>query len=80
MWTWSALQELLGRSVPIALFAHSRSAIDLANNPKLNDASKHIDIAYHFTRERLEDGSLSLIHVPLSESLADICTKGLPHP
>jgi len=78
IWTRSALQQLLGSEVAAALFADGRSAIDLASNPKFCDASKHIDIAYHFTHERLEDGSLSLLHVPLAENLADISTKGLP--
>jgi len=78
IWTRSALQQLLGTVVAAVLFADSRSAIDLANNPKLNDASKHIDMAYHFTRERLEDGSLSLLHVPSLENLADICTCNNP--
>ena len=50
------------------------------NNPKLSDATKHIDIAYHFTRERVKDGTLTLLHIPSAENLADICTKGLPSP
>lgn len=57
-----------------------QAAIDLANNPKLNDATKHIDISYHSTRELVEDGFLTLAHVPSSNNLADICTKGVPGP
>ena len=60
-------------------FINNNSAIDIAHNPKLNYATKHIDIAYHFTRERIEDVSLLLLHIPSAENLADICTKALPN-
>ncbi|RPA91756.1 hypothetical protein L873DRAFT_1712839, partial [Choiromyces venosus 120613-1] len=58
----------------------SNSTIDIANNPKLNYASKYMDISYHFTCELLEDQSISLLHILLSEKLANICMKGLPYP
>ena len=80
LWLQRALKELLKRPITAALSVDSNSALDLANNAKINDRSKHIDIAYHFTREKVEDGSLNLLHVPSSENLADICTKGLPRP
>ena len=81
LWIQRALQELIpGNNFPSALSTDSAAAIDLANNPKVHDRSKHIDIQYHFTRERIKDGSLVLLHVPSSENLADICTKGLPRP
>jgi hypothetical protein len=81
IWLQRALSELTKiPDIPSALSTDSNSAIELANNPKINDRSKHIDIAYHFTRERVEDGTLNLLHVPSAENLADICTKGLPRP
>jgi hypothetical protein len=80
IWLRRGLHQLIGTSIPMALSTDSVSAIDLANNPKLNDATKHIDIAYHFTRERVTDGTLTLLHIPGTENLADICTKGLAFP
>lgn len=78
IWLRSGLRQLSSASVPMSLSTDSNAAVDLASNPKLNDASKHIDIAYHFTREKVNDGTLTLLHVPSSDNLADICTKGLP--
>jgi len=50
LWLKRGTQELLKKDIPMALFCDSNAAIDVAYNPKLNDRSKHIDIAYHFTR------------------------------
>lgn len=80
VWLHRALTTLLKTDVPAILSSDSKAALDLAHNAKLNDASKHIDVAYHFVRERVEDGSLILLHVTSQENLADICTKGLPRP
>lgn len=80
IWLRRGLHQLIGTTIPMALSTDNVSAIDLANNPKLNDATKHIDIAYHFTRERVTDGTLTLLHIPGTENLADICTKGLAFP
>jgi len=49
LWLKRGLQELLRQDIPTALFCDSNAAIDVAYNPKLNDLSKHIDVAYHFT-------------------------------
>ena len=80
IWNTRGIKQLLCEEVPSALASDNTAAIELAHDPKINDASKHIDIAYHFTRERIEDGSLSLLHVPSEENLADICTQGLAGP
>ena len=80
IWLQRGAKEILGRDVPSALNCDNISAIDIANNPKLNERTKHIDNAYHFTRELVEDGSLTLLHIPSADNLADICTKALPRP
>jgi len=80
MWLTSAVRELLKDNIPAAVFADNMSAIDISYNPKINDRSKHIDVQYHYTRERIEEGELVLLYVPSADNLADICTKGLPRP
>jgi len=39
--------------------------------------TKHIDIRYHFTRERVESGEIELIYIPTEHQLADLLTKAL---
>lgn len=42
----------------MALSTDKNAAIDLAHNPKIKDATKHIDIVSRLARERIADGSL----------------------
>ena len=49
LWLKRGTRELLKQDIPTALFCDSIAAIDVAYDPKLNDRSEHIDIAYHFT-------------------------------
>ena len=77
LWLKRGIQELVKENNPMALFCDSNAAIDVAYNPKLNDRSKHIDIAYHFTREQIEQGNWSVMYVPTEENVADKCTKGM---
>ena len=63
---------------PITLLMDSKSAICLANNPMYHKRSKHIDIKYHWIREKVgEDGVVQLIHVGTNDMVADILTKPL---
>ena len=80
LWTHCGIKELLRNYIPNALHVDSLCALDLASNPKINDRSKHIDVAYHFIRELVESGMVTLLHVAGTENIADICTKGLPRP
>jgi hypothetical protein len=77
LWLQRGLKELLKQDTPNAIMSDSNYAIDIMNNPKINDSSKHFDIAYHFTREQVEAGNVTVLYVPSAENLADICTKGL---
>jgi len=47
-------------------------------NPVHHERSKHIGLRHHFLRERVEDNTISLSHVPSADNIADLLTKGLP--
>lgn len=55
----------------------NQSAIKLIKNPELHQRTKHIDIRYHFIRERYQDGYFNVEYVPTEEQLADLFTKSL---
>ena len=74
-WLKRGTQELLKEDTPTALFCDSNAAIDVAYNPKINDRSKHIDIAHHFPCEQIEQENVSAMYVSWEENLADRCTK-----
>jgi hypothetical protein len=78
VWLRRLLSDIAGENVqqPI-LKMDNQSAIALSKNPVLHDRSKHIDTKFHFIRECVEDGRISLEHVTTQEQLADILTKSL---
>ena len=60
---------------PLTVFEDNVGCINMSKNPVMHRASKHIEIRYHFVRERVRDGSLKLVFIPSSENVADILTK-----
>jgi hypothetical protein len=45
------------------------SAISVAKNPVLHSKTKHIEVKYHFLRDNVEKGKISLIHVPTHDNV-----------
>ncbi|CAN6583600.1 unnamed protein product [Malus baccata var. baccata] len=62
------------------LYCDNLSAISLSTNPVFHAKSKHIEIDYHFVRERVTRGDLKVHHVSSADQFADILTKGLSAP
>lgn len=56
----------------------NQSAINLIQNPSYHRRTKHIDVIYHYVREKYESKEISLQFVPTHDQLADIFTKPLP--
>ena len=44
----------------------NNAALKLAENPEFHKRSKHIDIAYHFTREAINN-NVKVIYIPIKE-------------
>ena len=44
-------------------------------NPNSHARSKHIDIRHHFTRDKVEDGTVVIVSMPTNQMLADLGTK-----
>jgi hypothetical protein len=61
----------------IDMFADNQGAIYLAKNPTNHSRTKHINIHYHYVRDLLREGKVTLSYVPTAENVADIMTKGL---
>nr|XP_028960004.1 uncharacterized protein LOC108174058 [Malus domestica] len=67
-------------SNPPLIYCDNISAIALSTNPVFHARSKHIEIDYHFVRERVIRGDLQIQHVSSADQSADILTKGLSAP
>ena len=77
VWLQCALAEL-GINSSTVISCDNTGAIDLLHNPRIGDRSKHIDVQYYFTRELMENGTLTVLNITSYENLADICIKELP--
>ena len=64
--------------LPTLLYEDNNGAIELSKNAKNHNRTKHIDIAFHFVRERVQSEELSVVYCPTADMIADIMTKGLP--
>lgn len=62
---------------PISFFVDNKSAINTATGDSINQRSKHIDRRFHFIREQVQYGMLSIGHIPTEDMLADHLTKPL---
>jgi hypothetical protein len=62
----------------ILLREDNGACIKMANNPMIGRRSKHIDLKYHFVKERVSNGDIRLEWVPSKLNTADIFTKALP--
>jgi len=80
LWLQYAVKELGFTSIPSALSTDGEGAVDLTQNPRISNRSKHIHIAYHHICDLVETGKLVVLHVPDSDNLGDICTKAMPGP
>ncbi|GJV26943.1 retrovirus-related pol polyprotein from transposon TNT 1-94 [Tanacetum coccineum] len=62
----------------IPLYCNNKSVIALCCNNVQHSRAKHIDVRYHFIKERVENEIVELYFVRIEYQLADIFTKPLP--
>ena len=64
-------------SPSIGVSEDNKGAIDLAKDPLSSSNSKHIDERYHFLRELVGTGDLSIKYLRTEDQHADILTKAV---
>ncbi len=62
---------------PVVIYCDNISSILLANNPIYHAKTKHIEVHYHFIREKVIVKEIDLIHVSTKDQVVDIFTKAL---
>ena len=77
------LHRLIGELFPslltqTTLYCDNQAAIKLATADNYHARTKHIDIRYHFVRQVVASGGISIVYCPTDDMTADILTKALP--
>uniref|UniRef100_A0AAV1V977 Copia protein n=1 Tax=Peronospora matthiolae TaxID=2874970 RepID=A0AAV1V977_9STRA len=62
----------------VNIFEDNQGSIALAKNPEFHKRTKHIDIRYHFVREKVAEGTLVLEYCSTKDMKADLMTKPIP--
>ena len=78
LWMYSEMEEVrYTQEKPGILYNDNSGAVALTKNTKHNLHVKHIDIRHHFIKECVENGEISVRHVPSANNLTDLFTKAL---
>ena len=67
-------------SLPPMLWCDNVSALALASNPIFHARTKHIEVDYHFIREKVLSKELKVHFISTLDQIADIFTKALSSP
>lgn len=78
LWVKRLLVELSMDIGTITIKADNQSAIKLLKNPVISMRSKHIDVIYHFARERVNRKDVAFEYISTSKMVADMLTKPMP--
>ncbi|MCO5553848.1 hypothetical protein L7F22_007374 [Adiantum nelumboides] len=69
--------EGIAQDTANTIYTDNQSALAVVRNPIFHARTKHIEVHYHYVRERLSAGEISLAYVPTQDNLADLFTKAL---
>ena len=78
IWIRRLLSELkILDDQPTTIHCDNQSSIKLSYNPVFHEKSKHFQIDFHYTRQKVEDNSIRVIFISSKDQPADILTKPL---
>jgi len=78
VWLQKLLNDLeIQNEPPVVIYYDNLSSIQLARNPVFQARTKHIEVHYHFIREKILAGEIDLVFVSSEDQTADIFTKAL---
>jgi len=77
LWLRKLTTDLGGYLKTMQMYTDNQAALTLLKNPIASARSKHIDIIYHFARERVARKEVKFDYCPTAKMIADIMTKAL---
>ena len=80
IWLRSLLTSIgFHQNSPSTILCDNNAAINLSEDLSLHQRVKHIDIKYHFLREHVNMGEITLKYINTNDNLTDIFTKAIEH-
>ena len=80
MWLRRLLETLGHKQSTTTMHSDNAGSITLTKDATYHARSKHIDVQFHYTRERVDDKDVSFHYLPSHDMPADMLTKALPRP
>ena len=78
VWLRRLLQNVLKKQDnPTVVYKDNQGAIELTENPKFHNRTKHIDASYHFVREQVDNKVISVKYCRTEDMLVDVMTDYL---
>ena len=78
VWLRRLLSDIqIKQNGPSTVLEYNQGAIELSNNPKFHNCTKHKHVSYHYEREQLNLNTISMKYCPTEDMIADVMTKGL---
>lgn len=78
IWVQTLLKEIgIDSPAKVHLWCDNMGAKHLASNPVFHARTKHIEVDYHFVRERVQKGLLGVDYISTKDQIADGFTKAL---
>lgn len=79
IWLRRLIEPLFGPiSISTTLHCDNQATIRLATDDNYHARTKHIDIRYHFIRQKIANHLINIKYCPTEDMTADILTKALP--
>ncbi|KAK4269228.1 hypothetical protein QN277_022414 [Acacia crassicarpa] len=81
VWLERLIEDMLQEvDYAVEIRCDNESAVKLASNPVFHARTKHIEVRYHFIREKVLNEEIKLTGVQTKAQVADIFTKALVKP
>ena len=77
IWIQSLMGELGFKQERTPIYGDNQGSMFIGSNPVQDRRTKHIDIRYHFIREKLLEGKVEVFYVQGDKNIADMFTKNL---
>lgn len=78
VWIKKLLCDLGYAHNPVPIYIDNQFTIKLVRNPEFHCRTKHIDIKFHFIREKYQNREIDVMYVCTRDQIADLFTKALP--